>query len=457
MIQLTPSVAQKSIEKEQSMNIYSKSPGNNHEAEQVLTSMWEKGVKNVAAMLPVDFRDRHSSCFEGSIAGADLLDISSLDPLALPRAEFVTRSSALEGLMGFVFKNTPHSSLNFNPSRPRLTDAGKESARLVELSPDEIMEQLTVTFNVVEVSLLDTVTDDDYIFTKINHRCWEEITHLGLSNSGKEYIRKIGSIDHECIDSGFYECMALCLISKARDLSVNAHTGNTFQLCSSDFSFGIALTGGNASFLDDVKGQGRDVRIINNIYPRVTLGTAAGVTGFFSSLVKDKHSWLVADGSAPKKLFWDGQFGQFMERIAESSDAILFIVPPWLRGVTLADTLGVKVFKLIVPGENIDSMWGLVAPLALQYIGELSSKYRLTVLSQCSVVSAVIGMMASLHFKKTKHRSPCRFYDLGQLLDLANSKGTDTGYWLSRKDVRTHASETDDWSDLIWLTDAAEP
>lgn len=415
--------------------------------------MWEKGARKVAVILPIKIHAINSICFENSVVSEDLLDISLIKYSELPQTEFVEESRGIKKLLKFVHKIIPRSPLDTDPSKQRLPDACQNSKNLVETSQEMVMKRLETTFDVDEISLLDTVTDFDYVYTKINHRCWEEVTNLGLNHSGKKYIRKMGPIDHDCVASKFYECLAICLITTARAVSGKPRSGHQLRLCNSNFSFGIGLTGGNASFVDDLRGQGRDAKIINNIYSSVTIGAAAGLLGFFSSLAQGDHRWLVADGSAPKALFWNGQFGRFIKGITESSDAILFIVPPWFSDVTIADALGVKVFKLVVPGENIDSMWSLVAPVVLQHIAELASKYRLTVLSQCSVVSAVIGMMLNLYLKTSKHRSPCRFYDLGQLLDLVNIDGTNTGFWLTRKDVREHAFQTDDWSNLLCLSE----
>lgn len=436
------------------MNNYAKSSGNNYDTGQETSNRWDKGVKIVSAILPIKLQAIEPTCFEKSAASGRVLNISKIKPLELPQAENVRKSKGMEKLLGIINKIIPRSFPVLDPSKQYLSDASRKSESLSELSPEMVMNSLETTFDVDEFSLLGTVTDRDYVFAKINHRCWEEITSIGLNNSGKEYLRRMGEIDHACIASGFYECLAICIIATARSLPRKQSSGNQIGLCSKNFSLGIGLTGGNASFTDDFKGQGRDAKIINNIYSSVTIGAAAGLVGFFSSIAPRDHQWLVADGSAPKALFWNGEFGRFIKSIAKSADAILFIVPPWLSGVTVADTLEVEVFEFVVPGEDIDSMWGLVAPVALQYIAELSSKYRLTVLSQCSVVSAIIGMMTSLYLKQSKHRSPFRFYDLGQLLDLANFRGVDTGYWLSRKDVRTHASQTNDWSNLLWLSES---
>jgi hypothetical protein len=438
------------------MNDFIKSSGERCDARQETLKMWEEGASKISAILPLKFQAIHPTCFDKSTANGRLTDISLIKPSELPQIKYVRKPRLIEKLLEYINKNIRRSSLYIDPSKQYLTDASQASEGLCKLSPDEVMEHLGATLDVDEFSLLETITDQDYVFVKINHRCWEEITSIGLVNAGKEYPRRMGAIDHDCIDSGFYEFLAKCIITTIRGLSSRQSVPNQIRLCSESFSFGISLTGGNASFTDDFVGQGRDAKIIKNIYSFVTIGTAAGLTGFFSSIDPGDHRWLVADGSAPKALFWNGEFGEFIKNIAESADAILFIVPPWLSGVTIHDSLDIKVFELVVPGEDIDSMWGLVVPVALQYIANLSSKYRLTVLSQCSVVSALIGMVVDLHLKHTNLRSPFRFYDVGQLMDLANIGGVETGFWLSRKDVRHHASQTDDWSDLLWISGSQE-
>ena len=425
-------------------------PENALDTQTEVAGMWGKGVAKIAAILPIDIWPAQPGSFEHSTAGGDFLDISSISPAELPQVELLPERKNGGSWLGFVRNMIPGSTPATQPSKQYLSDASRIAESLVEQEPEITLGRLEATFDVVEESLLDTVTDRDYVFTKINHRCWEEITNIGLRAAGKEYIRKMGAIDQGCIDSGFYECLAVCMNGISQTLSDTPGQSREIQLRGKDFSFGIALTGGNSTFVDDFKGQGRDARVIRNIYPSVTIGSASGLLGFFASLAEGDRRWVVADGSAPKALFWNGQFGRFIENIVNASDAILFIVPPWLSGVTLAQADGVSVFKLIVPGDQIDTMWSLVAPVVLQYIAELSGNYRLTVLSQCSALSAIIGMMTSLHLRGSKHRSPFRFYDLGQLLDLANIGKADAGYWLTRSDVKTHADETNDWSKLLW-------
>jgi hypothetical protein len=313
------------------------------------------------------------------------------------------------------------------------------------------MQLLGDRFAIEERSLIDTVTDEDHVFVKINHRCWEEFTQIGLNEVGQKYIRGIDPIDWGCIESGFYQCLTTCIAQTARKLNKRRKSRSPRYLKNQRFSFGISLTGGNASFRDDFDGQGRDAKVIDKIYPKVILGTAAGLTGFFSALDNSAVSWSVMDGSAPKDLFWNGTFGSFISKILESSDAVLIVVPPWLSEIEIEGSNNTKLFKIIVPGELIDSKWALVVPVVLSKILELSRKHRLTVLAQCSVVAALLGMAVTSSLAKNDHKSPFRFYDLGQLLDLANFGGEETGFWLSRRDVREHADRTNDWSDLIWI------
>lgn len=414
-----------------------------------ITRLWTVGTKRIAAILPVKIGPIASSRFDQCSKSSYLLDISAITPAELPIAHFTRNLSWMEISRNF-FNRLFSKKLACNiSSSHRLMDAGRISKTLVQLPEEQLLEMLNSIFEVKEIPLLDTITDQDYVFAKINHRCWEEITSIGMTNAGSTYFRNIGSIDQDCIDSGFYEYLALCLEETARLVSNSPDQGNQIRLRSKDFSFGISLTGGNASFADDLRGKGRDVKIMNDIYPAVTIGTAAGLVGFFSTLNKGNHRWIVADGASPKNLFWECKFGSFMKRVVETSDAILFIVPPSLSGITINDTQYVKVFKIIVPPKNIDTVWALVAPVILQHVAELSREYRLTVLSQCSALSALIAMIIKIELSKSKHRSPFRFYDLGQLLDLVKLGQKDAGFWITRRDVRSHASKVDDWKDIL--------
>jgi hypothetical protein len=411
-----------------------------------VTRLWTAGTKRIAATLPLKIGPIDSSRFDQCSKNSYSLDISAVTPSELPVAHFTRNLSWMDHSRNFFyrfFSKTLTCNISFNH---RLIDAGRKSKALVQLPGKRLLERLHSTFEVKEIPLLDTITDQDYIFAKINHRCWEEVTSIGMVNAGGTYFRNIGSIDQNCIDSGFYEYLALCLEETARSVS---NWSDQLRLCSKDFSFGISLTGGNASFANDLKGKGRDAKIMNDIYPAVTIGTAAGLVGFFSTLHDGKRQWLVADGAAPKDLFWESKFGIFMKRIVERSDAILFIVPPSLSGITIATTENVEVFKVIVPSKNIDTMWALVAPIILQHVAELSREYRLTVLSQCSALSALIAMMTRIELSKSRHRSPFRFYDLGQLLDLVKLGQKDAGFWVTRRDVRSHASRVNDWKDIL--------
>jgi len=403
----------------------------------------------IADLLPIRIDDTPGRHFDTSTSTVESVDISSIPLGDLPAVDFAARASAPMsrfGRLSQIFRRLgrPQSAPDQQLSRAYAT-----SAQLVELPADEILQRLDSTFYVREISLLDTVSDRDYVFAKVNHRCWEEITSIGLDQAGKEYIRAIDAIDRECISSRFYESLFVCLAQCQRAASTKQSPKHQCRLCTDEFAFGISLTGGNASYRDDLVGRGRDARVIDNIYASVTVGTAAGLVGFFSALADGNRTWFVADGAAPKTLFWKAQFGSFMEKILNTADAILFIVPPWLADITISGRPGIKVFTLVVPGEGVDTLWGLVAPVALQYIAELSRRYRLTVLSQCSVVSALVGMMTHLHLTRSAHRTPCRFYDLGQLLDLANVNKPESGYWLSREDVRAHATRTNDWSNML--------
>ncbi len=163
-------------------------------------------------------------------------------------------------------------------------------------------------------------------------------------------------------------------------------------------------------------------------------GAILGADGYFG-LISPSAKVTVADGSAAKLLFWNAELEEFFQRVAELSDVVVFVVPPHLRRITIRGWSGDQV-RLVIPGEQVESQWPAVLPVLAGAVSRILDRYqRVTVIVQASLMSATLSML--LELMRPQHPgNTLRYFDLGQVLDVAAYPSAAAGPWTRRRDVQ---------------------
>lgn len=264
--------------------------------------------------------------------------------------------------------------------------------------------------------------DGDLFYVKINHGFWEQIYWVfgGDYDPTRMRVEDPSHFRAHYADSGFLEPL--------QDLIGRALSDDGREIRFADVHFGVNLSGGmfdHATVLSSL-----------TITPdnRVMVGSAIGLTAYFHALCGPRKIHF-CEGSFAKHGVATGALRSCLQSFAAKSEKIIFVVPPHLRGIRLADA-GIPQEVIFVSGTLVHESWAASLYVTTRHILEqLDKSDAIMVLTQSAVFSAVLGLFlkeAKNAFSLLSKR--IYFFDLGQVLDIANP--LDGGPWLKNNEVR---------------------
>jgi len=141
----------------------------------------------------------------------------------------------------------------------------------------------------------------------------------------------------------------------------------------------------------------------------------AGALTFFKAISK-QASIPFGDGSEAKSLIDNRESDLFADKYVRDADAVLFVVPPHLRNITIRG-FDSAVYRMLIPINLAHETWRISLPIYHAVIRELMAKHkRVVVLTQSAVLAPVLGL--SMRGPENEG-SLVRFFDLGRVLDVA--------------------------------------
>lgn len=259
--------------------------------------------------------------------------------------------------------------------------------------------------------------DGDVIYIKINHGFWEQIYAIfGQRDPGRMRIADTSGFTRQYVESGFHDALRRALEPLALE------TPERWRSCGLHLAVSLGNGGrSHAALLRDFDSR-------DEARKRVAVGAAIGVAGWWQASFPGA-ALMFDDGCLPKTSLMSGELTRILAWACESSDQVIFVVPPHLKAVRLAQcTLPQRT--VIVPGATVHESW---VPCLYETSGhilhEVSAGRRVLVLAQCAVFSALLGAFLA-HAKRvlSPGRGVLRFLDLGQALDAATPDSG--GLWL---------------------------
>jgi len=180
-------------------------------------------------------------------------------------------------------------------------------------------------------------------------------------------------------------------------------------------SLGVSLASGTHDHLDVITSfPGRPPR-----QQLVILGAAVGLVAWWETLFPGLRP-AFCDGSYPKRGLATGTLKTALLQAAAASERIVFVVPPHLAAIRLAD-VPIPQETVVVPPTLVHESWiPCLEATAGHVLGRLASNGRVLVLIQANVFSAALGAFlldARRHLFSADAR--LRIFDLGQALDIA--------------------------------------
>jgi hypothetical protein len=293
-------------------------------------------------------------------------------------------------------------------------------APLAAIPDEELIRRADNQFDVHAVNLLDGVGQRRFNYCKVNHGFWEYLTLL--SQETPQEGPAGGVVRSPLYDeSEFTELMLLCIETIARRLTADGAV--SASLAAAQYAFGISFGNGEVPVHEEM---------VAPLHPRIR-AAMRGALGAIPAVVPSQRI-EVADGSAPKQLFWNDRLDVLCSAIVDASDAVVFIVPPHLRRLAIRGWEG-PLFRIVIPGTHVEHLWPAVVPFVIGAVDETAERYRrTTVITQSSLMSAVISVALELATARRDGRS-LRYVDMGQVLDVAGYPEP-AGPWAGRSDVR---------------------
>jgi len=295
------------------------------------------------------------------------------------------------------------------------------AANVHEYSDGDVVELAHARFTHEETDLIERLRSDGFVYAKINHGSWEYLTFVGCLRTGRAWTRPWERL-HTYEHSRFMEVVARAIGAyQRRTVAMELPEGT---LVTPDSVVGVGFGDGNRPPHED---------LTLPLVPFVK-GAVVGCASFFEAIGRP-HRWRVGDGSGPKLLFWNDRLHLLCSRIAERSDALVFVVPPHLASIAMPSWQG-AAFTLVIPGTAVSEMWPATLPLLVGTLERLAQEHpRLTILAQASDMSGLLGIVLGT-FCDRAPMTQVAYIDMGQVLDLAAPDHPDAGIWIRRRDVR---------------------
>ena len=259
----------------------------------------------------------------------------------------------------------------------------------------------------------------DLCYVKINHGFWEQLYALfGEREAARMRIVDPRRFHARYVASAFADALAAATAAIARP--------DGPRLGFDGVLLGASLDNGTLDH--DAILAGFPSRTAAD--QRIFLGAAIGLTAWWESLFPGLRP-AFCDGSFPKRGLATGRLRQTLAWAADRSDRIVFVVPPHLARIRLADTT-LPQESVLVPAKSVHESWiDCLHATAGHVLARLATDGRVLVITQSAVFSALLGFFLADARRRLPLPDTClRYFDLGQALDVA---APDTGgRWVRR-------------------------
>jgi len=231
-----------------------------------------------------------------------------------------------------------------------------------------------------------------FLYTKINHGYWEFLLNSYVDVVNRDRYRDLSHSPHPASwrDTGFH----VALLDALRTQPSKTHVG-------------VSLSAGDRPFSESLGSK---------IDP-IARGALNGLLGFLDAL-DSSHSYTLFEGSAPRDLLKDRQYGTFFQDELNAYEAILLMVPPTLRSLNFPLYKG-SVHRLAIPAQIVHETYRVVLPTLLGCLEQLRQRHQnVCVITQSAVFAPLaaiaIEQVANTHAKL----GAVSFFDLGRVLDV---------------------------------------
>lgn len=297
------------------------------------------------------------------------------------------------------------------------------AADLAAIAPSVTVESLrnfaAERFDVAPPPDFTALGDGDLGYVKINHGFWEQIYSI-FAPPDRERMRVTGParFRYRYVESGFLDFLETVIGRMTRT--------EGGQLRFQNLHFGVSLENGTHTHAENLAGfASRPPR-----QQLVMIGAAIGLAAWWRTIAPGQRPDF-CDGSFAKQGLTLGTLRTTLAWAAARSERIIFVVPPHLAGIRLAD-VATPQETCIVPPKTIHESWASCLDATARHVlGRLAADGRLLVITQSAVFSAALGLFL---FDARRRLLPgdarLRFFDLGQALDIAAP--AEGGLWAKR-------------------------
>jgi len=288
----------------------------------------------------------------------------------------------------------------------RLTEALTASA--AQVSATTLASFCAARIDIQPAPDFRRLLDSDLCYVKINHGFWEQLYALfGDRDPARMRIVDPRRFHMRYIASAFADALAAATAALAQP------DGPRLQL--HGVQLGTSLDNGTLDHPATLAGfPARDAA-----QQRVAIGAAIGLTAWWETLYPSRRP-AFCDGSFPKQGLVTGRLRETLAWAADRSDRIVFVVPPHLARIRLADT-ALPQEAVLVPAKTVHESWvACLHATAGHVLARLAGDGRVLVITQSAVFAALLGFFLADARRRLPLPGTClRYFDLGQALDVA--------------------------------------
>jgi len=351
-------------------------------------------------------------------------------------SEMASPLSLLEQQMAKKFDEVANVELTRNlvktvqrRARPDMYSAMERALRQSIIHKQALRDELGLSafidthFDIQPIHKVIAVPQEDFIFSKINHGFWEQLYSVFSEKVIPERMRIRDSKRYAemYVMSDFVRPLTALLRSQyGSEGAVNA---------TSRVHFALSLH--NGMYLHDEVVDRVDAPNHSLVVP----GAAIGAAAFFAPFL-DGQKILANDGAFAKLGWLSGQLESMLNDLQKVSHECVFVVPQHLQKIRLAVS-ELPQSVLPVSGTLVHEGWlASLYSLSFEILHRLSNGRNLLVFTQSGVFSALLGLFLA-HAKKALRITSSRlyFFDLGQVLDIANTE--ESGPWKTNYGIQS--------------------
>lgn len=310
------------------------------------------------------------------------------------------------------------------PDLPAVARIDARAAALFGQPEGDLVARARALFTLVEQDAAGLAAgggDLRHVHARENHGYWEHFTHSGLVAGAdprlalflgrrRPYLERYLPVTRRYRACGFLRLhlAALRRLAGLADAGAAA-TARQVTLATPDLSLGVGLYNGDVRFC----------RTLAQPLAPVPRGALPGLLACFEAVFPAARNIRLTDGALTRQILLERGLQAFVAAATREADAILFVVPPHLRRITLAGA-GTPHYRCLVPGTRVHELWPAVLALLLGHARALFARHaRLTVFVQAG--SMGLPIVAALHgLAQDRPGLALRCYDLGQVLDTAD-------------------------------------